>query len=91
MAKVSLLDVAVSYTIANDLGGRLYRKRQYEEAKEIHLAVLEGRRRVLGEERKDTCGSLNNMGSVLHNMKDYEGALDYYQQDSAGGLGKDTS
>ena len=37
-------------------------------------------RRVLGEEHKKTLGLLNNMGNLLHNMEDYEGALGYYQQ-----------
>ena len=53
---------------------------KYEEAKVFKLAALEGRRRVLGEEHKDTLGSLNNMGVLLHNMEDYEGSLSYYQQ-----------
>ena len=41
---------------------------------------MEGRRRVLGEEHKKTLASLTNMGVLLDNMEDYEGALDYYQQ-----------
>ena len=56
------------------------KKSDFEEAKVLYLAALEGRRRVLGEEHKDTLSSLNNMGVLLANMEDYEGALDYYQQ-----------
>ena len=41
---------------------------------------MEGYRRVLGDKHKHTLMSLNNMGNVLCNMKDYEGALGYYQQ-----------
>ena len=35
---------------------------------------------MLGEEHKDTLASLGNLGVFLHNTKDYEGALGYYQQ-----------
>ena len=80
MAKVSLPDEAVTYNIANSLGIRMEDKVKYEEAKVFHLAALEGRTRVLGDEHKKTLGSLNNMGNLLHNMEDYEGALGYYQQ-----------
>ena len=46
----------------------------------VHLAALEGRRRVLGEEHMDTLASLNNMGCLLDDIEDYGGALDFYQQ-----------
>ena len=46
----------------------------------LALEMAEGRRRVLGEEHKKTLDSLKNMGIVLNDLKDYEGALDYYQQ-----------
>ena len=55
-------------------------KGQHEEAKVLWLAALEERRRFLGEEQKDTPGSLNDMGNVLADMKGHEGALDYYEQ-----------
>ena len=49
-------------------------KKQYKEAKEIHLAALEGRRRALGgEHMMDTLASLNNMGCLLDDLEDYEG------------------
>ena len=41
---------------------------------------LEGRRRVLGAEHKDTLATLNNMGVLFHQVEDYEGALDYYRR-----------
>ena len=44
------------------------------------LTALEGRRRVLGAEHKDTLDSPNKTGAVLQQMEDYEGALDCYQQ-----------
>ena len=46
----------------------------------FYRSSLEGRRMVLGDVHKDTLSSLNNMGAILYRMKDYEGALDYYQQ-----------
>ena len=78
--KVSLPDEAVSNDVANQLGDKLRKKGQFEETKVLWLAALEGRRRVLGAEDKDTLASLNNMGNVLKEMEDYEGALGYYHQ-----------
>ena len=78
--KVFLPDEAVTYDVASQLGVELMRKRQFEDAKVIYLAALEGRRRVLGEWHNKTLDSLVFMGVVLRRMKDYEGALDYYQQ-----------
>ena len=81
IVRISLPDEAVTFEIANDLGSWLDKnKGQYKEAKGFYLAALEGRRRVLGDEHKDTLVSLNNMGVVLDLMKDSEGALDYYEQ-----------
>ena len=79
-ARVSLPDEAVTCDVTNQLGCVVNDKGQYEEAKVIWLAALEGRRRVLGKEHKDTLMSLNNIGVLLKNMKDYKGALDYNQQ-----------
>ena len=79
-AKLTLPDEAVTYDITNNLGERLRLEGSYEESKVIHLAALERRRRVLGDEHKKTLGSLHNMGAVLQHIEDYEGALDYYQQ-----------
>ena len=78
--RVSLPDEAVTYDIANQLGCKLEMKGKYEEAKVFWLTALEGQRMVLGEEHKDTLGTLNNLGALLGNMKDYEGELGYYQQ-----------
>ena len=80
MAKVSLPEETVTYDIASQLGYEMRKKGKYEEAKVFYLAALEGRRRVLGEEHKDTLASMNNMGVLLHKMEDYEGSLDYFQQ-----------
>ena len=77
--KVSLPDKAVTYEVGNDLGvSKLVLKGQHEEGKEIMLAALEGRRRVLGEEHRDTLASLNNLGAEHGLLKEYEGALGYY-------------
>ena len=78
--EVSLPDEAIAYYVANDLVVKLMEKGKYEEAKVLYLAALEGTRRVLGEEHKDTLATLNDIGAVLLDMKDYEGALDYYYQ-----------
>ena len=80
MAKVSLPDEAVTYDVANQLGARLQEKGKHEEAKALYLAALEGKRRVLAEEHRETLNSLNYMGLVLSAMEDYGGALDYHQQ-----------
>ena len=77
MAMISLPDEAVSFDIKNSLGYYLrYYKGEHKEAKMLHLAALEGRRRVLGEEHKDTLALLHNMGYLLWYEGDYEGALD---------------
>ena len=74
--KATLPEEAVTYDIANGMGRRLVSKGQYEEAKVFFPAALEGQRRVLGAEHKDTLSSLNNMGVVLQIMEDYARALD---------------
>ena len=56
------------------------KKGKFEETKVFFLATLEGQRRVLGEEHKDTLATLYNIGNVLDDLKDYKEALDYYQQ-----------
>ena len=78
--KVSHSDEAVSHYVANQLGVELEKKGKHKEAKVFFVAALEGRRRVLGDEHIETLGSLHNLGSVPDDLKDYEGALDYYQQ-----------
>ena len=62
MAKVSLPDEAVTYNVANSLGVRLDKKGKYQGANFFKLAASEGRRRMLGEEHKDTVTSLNDLG-----------------------------
>ena len=78
MASVSLLDESIMYDKATQLGDELRKKGKFEEERVFFLAALEGSRRVLGEEHKNTLDSLNNMGAVLQDLKDYEGALVYY-------------
>ena len=93
-SKVSLPDEAVTYDITNQLGIKLVQKAKLEEAKVFHLAALEGRRRVLGDEHKKTLASLNNMVIILLKMENYQGELDYYQQALRGkgeGVGDDSS
>ena len=63
--KVSLPDEAVTYSVASCLRERLDQLGKYEDSNVFYLASLEGRRRVLGEEHKDTLASLNSMGVVL--------------------------
>ena len=48
------LGEAGTYDVPNDLGDELDEKGQYEEAKVVYLAALEGYRRVLAEEHAHT-------------------------------------
>ena len=64
MAKDSLPEGAVSYNIANKLGGGLYKKGKYEEAKVLLLAAFEGAWRVLGGEHKDTLDFSKEHGCI---------------------------
>ena len=48
MAKVSLLDEAVTFDIAYAMGRMLRGRGIYEEAKVFHLTALGGQRKVLG-------------------------------------------
>ena len=80
IAIVSLPDEAITFMIANELGGRLVEKAQYEAAKPFMLTALEGRERVRGEEHKDTLVTLNNTGVLLKNMEDFAGALCHFKQ-----------
>ena len=61
--RVILPDAVTTYDLASDLGSRLDFRGQHEEAKVLKLAALEGRRRVLEEEHKDTFTSLCNIMS----------------------------
>ena len=78
--KISLPDEPETYTIANDLGAQMWMKGKHGEARAFYIAALEGRRRLLGEEHKESLGLLNNLGMALSEVKDYEGAIEYYQQ-----------
>jgi len=80
MARVSLPDEAITYDIANDVGIGLWKKGQHAEAKAFYVAALEGYRKLFEDEHKKILATLNNLGALLHNMRDYEGALDYYRQ-----------
>ena len=44
------------------------------------MSALQGRRRVLREEHKDTLDSMINTGLVLQEMENPKGALKYCQQ-----------
>ena len=59
-------------------------KGKFEEPKALYLIALEDRNRVLGAEHKKTLGTLNNLGTHLQDIEDYEGALDYHQQALSG-------
>lgn len=80
MAETSLPNEGVTYFIATDLGIAFDEKGQHEEAKVYYLAALEGRRRVLGDDHKDTLDTVNNLGVLSYDMGDYEGSLAYYEE-----------
>ena len=66
IANVSLPDEAVTFDIAHDdLGADMYDQGKYQEAKLFWLAALEGERRVLGEEHRNTLGSPSNIGLLM--------------------------
>ena len=77
--KVTLPDEAVTYHVANELAGELRLKGQVEE-EGVLSRRLGGEEEVLGNEHKDTLDSLNKIGIVLGDSKDYTGALGYHQQ-----------
>ena len=64
---------AVTYGDVDSLAEQLREKRQFEEAKVIHLAALEGRKRVLGEEHKFTLDLLNNLWSLFRAWRTTKG------------------
>ncbi|GMH60882.1 hypothetical protein TL16_g03146 [Triparma laevis f. inornata] len=66
---------AVTLETLNGLGSRLQDSREYEEAKEVYERCLAGQMKVLGEDHKDTLGSLNNLGLVYSNLENYDKAL----------------
>ena len=35
---------------------------------------------MLGEDHRETLGSLNNLGAVYHELENYEKALEYYER-----------
>ncbi|GMH90500.1 hypothetical protein TL16_g11788 [Triparma laevis f. inornata] len=55
-----------------------------EEARGIHAKCLAGRMKVRGEDHKDTLGSLNNLGAVYDNLRNFEKALWYFEKDWRG-------
>ncbi|GMI11016.1 hypothetical protein TrVE_jg3300 [Triparma verrucosa] len=79
------VDNAVTLDALNSLGSRLQENGEYEEARKVYERVLAGREKVLGEDHKDTLGTVNNLGTV-HNvgLKNYEKALEYYERDLKG-------
>ena len=46
----------------------------------FHLTALEGRRRVLGEERMKSLASMGSMGVLCGYIKDWQGVLSYFHQ-----------
>ena len=80
IAKVSLPNETITYTVAHDLGSYLNDEDKYEESKKYFFAALEGRRRVLGDEHKLTLDSLNCMGGITHILKDFDASTGYYNE-----------
>ena len=50
----------------------------------MYEKCLLGQEKVLGEDHKDTLTTVNNLGEVYREMKDYEKALEYYERDLKG-------
>ncbi|GMH88056.1 hypothetical protein TL16_g11045 [Triparma laevis f. inornata] len=51
-----------------------------EKAIKVYERYLAGQMKVLGEDHKDTLFTLNNLGIVYDELKDYEKALEYYER-----------
>ncbi|GMH80242.1 hypothetical protein TL16_g08463 [Triparma laevis f. inornata] len=67
----------VTLKTLNKLGCELAEKEEHEEAREVHERCLAGRMKVLGEDHKDTCATLNNLGLVYNDgLKNHEKALE---------------
>lgn len=68
-------------TEATDLHAlKLHGQGRYVEALALVEENLAIRRRVLGEQHRDTAMSLNDLGGLLHSMGDHAGARPYYEE-----------
>ena len=63
---------------------KAYEAGEVTEEQVLWLTALRGGGRFLVEEYMDTLASLSNMGGILLQMKDYKGALNYYQEALSG-------
>eukprot|EP00519_Triparma_laevis_P014727 CAMPEP_0182492236 /NCGR_PEP_ID=MMETSP1321-20130603/1439_1 /TAXON_ID=91990 /ORGANISM="Bolidomonas sp., Strain RCC1657" /LENGTH=80 /DNA_ID=CAMNT_0024694675 /DNA_START=6 /DNA_END=245 /DNA_ORIENTATION=- len=70
----------VTLETLNTLGNQLRKNGELEEARKVLERCLVGREKVLGEDHKDTLGTVNNLGEVYYELKDYEKALEYYER-----------
>ena len=55
-------------------------KIQWSETEALYRRALEGYEKALGAEHPDTLSSVNNLGSLLRNKGDYEGAAALYRR-----------
>ncbi|GMH87563.1 hypothetical protein TrVE_jg9523 [Triparma verrucosa] len=64
-----------------ELGVTLMDNGKVEEAKEAILMCLAGQEKVLGDDHKDTMGTLNNLGCLYNDeLEEYDMALEYYER-----------
>ena len=72
-------DQDVAYALSR-LGYLLRDKGDYVAAERSYREALEGRRRVLGDDHRDTLLSISDMGILLSSMGKHEEALPYFRE-----------
>ena len=71
----------VTLDALNDLGQDLMGNGEYEEARKVFERCLAGRKKVLGEDRKEMWDTVHNLGLVYDKgLKDDEKALKYFER-----------
>jgi hypothetical protein len=70
----------VECSMMNALAGVFYGKGEYERALPLLEECLEKRKRVLGQDHRDTLESLNNLAQLLQSKGEYERALPLFEE-----------
>jgi tetratricopeptide (TPR) repeat protein len=66
--------------LLNQVGGYLWGRAQYIEAKAVLQRSLPIMSKVYGEEHSEYAAALNNLGSVLQDMGDFAGAREHFER-----------
>ncbi|CAD8174421.1 unnamed protein product [Paramecium octaurelia] len=65
---------------AIQLASALFQKNQFEESLKIFEVVLDGQKQVYGQDSQIVAQTINNIGTVLSELKQYQKALDKVQE-----------